>query len=304
MEGQELKIKKEKTLKSKNREQLLFYYLVLLLPIVQFIIFYVVINFRSILLAFQDYDIEIGYSFIGFINFKTVFQNFASGLLWKALFNSLMFYGFNLLIGTGLGLLFSYYIYKKFPFAEFFRVMLFLPHIISAVVMGIIYANVVDKVLSKFIGPTIMMKNELNGFWLVMFFSLWTSFGTNVLIYVSSMSGISTEVVESAQIDGVNSIKEFWFITLPMVYPTIITFITVGLAGLFTNQMNLYTFYGISPPNEKFYNIGYYIYSLTKEAKLENYPYLSSFGLILTIVAVPLTLGVKRAMEKLGPSVE
>ena len=54
-----------KTITKKEKERLLFYISIVALPLVQFIIFYIVVNFRSILYAFQVYDGK-GYSFVWF----------------------------------------------------------------------------------------------------------------------------------------------------------------------------------------------------------------------------------------------
>ena len=67
-------------------------------------------------------------------------------------------------------------------------------------------------------------------------------------MYSNAMSGIPQEIVESAHLDGATGINEFWKITLPMVYPTLSTFLITGVAGLFTNQINLYSLYDVSAP--------------------------------------------------------
>lgn len=120
-------------------------------------------------------------------------------------------------------------------------------------------------------------------------------------MYSNAMSGIPQEIVESAHLDGATGINEFWRITLPMVYPTLSTFLITGVAGLFTNQINLYSFYGGSAP-ESVQTYGYYLFTRTQLAKSESeYPLLSAMGLLFTMVIVPLTFGVKWMLEKFGP---
>ena len=109
-------------------------------------------------------------------------------------------------------------------------------------------------------------------------------------------------MVESAHLDGADGFREFWYITLPLVYPTLSTFLITGVAGLFTNQINLYSFYGAEAP-VGVQTFGYYLYTQTQAAKSEaEYPRLAAIGFILTLIAVPLTLVVKWALEKFGPS--
>jgi ABC-type sugar transport system permease subunit len=138
-----------------------------------------------------------------------------------------------------------------------------------------------------------------------MFFQLWMGFGTQVLMYTSTMSGISTEIVESAQLEGIKPFRELVSITLPIIYPTFVTFITVGVAGLFTNQMSLYSFFADDAPHQAI-TLGYYLFQQTQKAgdNLDMYTQVSAMGILFTVIAVPVTFIVKRVMEKLGPSVE
>ena len=97
----------------------IFWWSVLLLPLIQFCIFYIGVNFNSILLAFQDIEISLDgsgykYSWVGFANFKTTISAlFNEPELVASLGNSLLAYAVGLIAGTGLALFFSYYIYKK-----------------------------------------------------------------------------------------------------------------------------------------------------------------------------------------------
>ena len=190
--------------------------------------------------------------------------------------------------------------------------VLFLPHIISGVVLMTVYKFLLDQgipQLGKMFGVKIkpLLDNYEDHFKLVLIFQLWMGFGTQVLMYTSTMSGISPAVVESAQLDGITPMRELVFITLPMIYPTFVTFITVGVAALFTNQMSLYSFYG-NNVNKKAWTLGYYLFRETQVASMppdiSKYPKISALGLLFTVVAVPVTFLVKRLMEKLGPSVD
>jgi len=85
-----------------------------------------------------------------------------------------------------------------------------------------------------------------------------------------------------------------------MIWPTFATFVVVGFAGLFTNQANLYNFYG-NNAEYSLYTFGYYLYVAIRTSSISEYPYLSALGLVLTAVALPLTLGLRKAMDRLGP---
>jgi ABC-type sugar transport system permease subunit len=136
---------------------------------------------------------------------------------------SFQVYAIGLFIGTPLGLLFSYYIYKKLPFSGLFRVLLFMPSIISGIVMVAMFKFFVQDavpIISEELFGTKMKIGWLSGrspadtkFATIMFFNTWAGFGGGVLMYSNAMSGTSQEVVESAHLDGAVGIREFIYIT-------------------------------------------------------------------------------------------
>ena len=287
-----------------------FYYILISIPLIQFAIFYLGVNINSILLAFKEYDVYTGeHSIIWFDNFKQVFADFTSQpALLFALKNSLILYFLTTVIGISLALLFSYYIYKKGMLSGLFQVILYLPSIVSSLAFVLIYKYFAELAIPNILGDLFgveikpLLSNPDTEFGTILFFCLWTSFGVNIIMYSNAMSGISDSIIEAAQLDGCNAIKEFFYIVIPRIWSTVTVFITVGLATLFTNQMNLFSFHGIYA-EPKIWTIGYYLYKEVADpnTKLFDYPYLAAFGLVLTVVAVPITLGVRILAEKFGP---
>ena len=300
------KIKKKKWWKDKN---FLFYCLLMAFPLVQFLVFYIGVNFNSILMAFQRIDIQKDTVEWTVSNIQNAFQMMTgSPELLSVLSVSVVSYVILTGIGIPLGLFFSYYIYKKLPLSGAFRVILFLPSIMSAIVMATIFQFFVERAIPtammKFFDVEMMglMENPETRFACILFYNILMGFGANVLMYTNSMSGISQEVVEASQLDGASTLQEFLHVTLPMIYPTIAMFIFTGIAGKFTNQLNLFSFYGAAAPGG-ISTYGYYFYTKTQGAKsIAEYPLLSAMGLFMSAVAVPLTLLVKWLLEKFGPS--
>lgn len=291
----------------KDRD-LIFYILMIAFPVFQFVVFYIGVNTSSILQAFQTIDIADNSIQWTFSNIKNAFHMMTqSPEMLTLLPTSLISYFLILGIGTPLGLFFSYYIYKKLPLHGAFRVILFLPSIISAIVMSTIFQFFVERAIPSIVqmttGTQIMglMENVDTRFGMIIFYNILMGFGTNVLMYSNSMSGISKEMVEASQIDGASPLREFWHITLPAIFPTLTTFLVAGVATIFSNQLNLFSFYGPNASQE-ISTYGYYLYVQTLSAKsISEYPLLSAMGLLITVVVVPLTLFVKWALEKYGP---
>ena len=308
----EEKVKKKTGLGQRNRNRMIFYIIGVSLPVLQFCIFYIGVNFNSILLSFQDFDLSTGkYSYVGLENFRWIVNEFkASDNLINAVGRSFIAFGFTLL-QMFLALLFSFYIYKKETASGLFKTVLFMPKIISGVILVIIFKFLVQEALPEIftsLKPFSLLNAypEERRFWPVMFFAVWTGFGSNVLLFGGAMSGISDSVVEAAQLDGITPLKEFFLITVPMIFSTLSTFILMAVAGIFTNQLGLYSFYG-NGASPKIWTFGYYLFKETQEAGSYGYeklPRLAAIGLCLTAVTVPVIMVVRKGLDKLGPKVE
>ena len=279
-------------------------------PVLQFVIFYLFVNFNSVLLSFKDIDVY------DYSKYKWTFDNFTRWFKDPTMFDqmihaagvSLKVYLITLVVGVPLGLFFSYYIFKKLPAAGFFRVMLFLPSILSSIVLVSIYVSFMNNVLADVLKKIFNMDKKIDFFSIhrrfatVMFYNIFIGFATSVLMYANKMSSISTEVIESAHLDGASGFKEFWYIVLPMSFSTVSVFLVTGVAGIFTNQINDFLFFGTTPNNETM-TLGYLLYVKTYTAKqnMAEYPTIASLGLMITIVAIPLTFLVKHLLDKYGP---
>ena len=305
-------VKKSVAFAKRNRKRLLFYCAVLALPILQFCVFYIGVNLNSVLLAFRRYDFGTGgFVWAGFDNLEQACRDLIElDMFRSSAKNSIIVFLFTQLFGISFALIFSYFIYKKMTGSGFFKVILFMPQIVSSVVMVIIYKYFVERAYSAVVemltGNTAegLLASPDTRFGTILFFTIWAGFGTQVLMYTSAMGGISESVVDAARIDGASPLREFWNITIPGVWSTLVTFVTVGVAHIFTNQMNLYSFYGTQADYD-LYTFGYFLYKSVQETKsMTNYPYIASFGLIFTVIAVPLTFAVKWLFERFGPKTD
>ena len=286
----------------------LFVYAVLLLPIIQFCIFYIGVNLNSILMTFQRYD-ESGYVWAGFYNFELVWNNFVkTAIFGTVLKNSLLSFVVVQLMSP-IVLFFTFFIYKKFVGYKFFKVILFLPTIISSVILVTIFKKVCDVAIPSIVKAltdksiTGLLSNPDTKFGAIMFFYLWLSFGSLMLMYLGAMNGISDSVSEAAKLDGANNVQEFFYVVFPMIYPTFSTLFYTSVATIFTNQINLYSLWG-TEADSAVWTFGYYLYKEVVQATSSNYPYLATLGILMTFIAAPLTFFCKWLLTKIGPSVE
>ena len=294
----------------KNFQDILFCFLILLYPTVQFIIFYLGVNVNTVFLSFEKYD-GTKYVFAGFENFGVAFYNILNVKEWgMAIGNSLLYLFVSTAVGTTLSLLFSYYIYLRKPCSGFFKVMLFMPAVVSAIVLTIIYRSIVGDVYSeivyKFTGnvvPGLMKGSHTAQKFVTFFYNVAFGFGTAVLLYSGAMSGTNESVMEYADIDGANYTQKFFYVLLPMIFPTFITFMVMRFADTFMNQMNLLGICGDAAPYQV-ETIGYklYVKTLKINGNPAELPLLATYGFIFTIITIPVVFTVKHLLEKLGPN--
>ena len=310
---------------TRTKKRAIFFGCMSAVPILIFVVFYGIVNLNTLILAFKSYTAldgnQVGYrvAFAGIENFKVVFQMLAYGDNWKMVTNSLLLCFLKLVIGLSFSIIFSFYIYKKMNGSAFFRVILFLPNVISNLIMVYLFRYLADdgiKIL--FALESGLLQNPKTELATIIFFNLWLGFAGQTLMFTSAMSGINESVVESAEIDGANTIRELWHITLPMIFPTFTTFVVIGLAEMFTDQMSLVTFYDKFSVVPRMRTVGYYLFQQAYTSELVpttpwtsnpvngrlSYPQLSAFGLMISLIIIPLSFSVKKVLEKFGPSAE
>ncbi|MBQ7369258.1 MAG: sugar ABC transporter permease [Clostridia bacterium] len=301
---------KTRSMSSARRMDLIFYGTMIAIPILQWCIFYFAVNFNSFFLAFKQYSATGAYDWVGFENFRRVWADLTlkNSNLQNAFFNSLVAYGLSVLTQP-LTIFLPYYIYKKMHGHEFFKVLLFLPSVLSGMVMCLLYQYVVDKViphimLSYFnVEIPALLSETSTRFWAAWFYGFWFGLGGGVLLYTGTMSRIPVSVVEYAQLDGCGPFREFIYITFPLIFPTVSTFVILGFTDIFTGQLNLFTFFGTNSASVQ--TVGYYLYrEVIASSGFDRYPYASSLGLFFTVFVAPLTILLRHVLNKVLPTVD
>lgn len=293
---------KKKMTKAKKND-LIFHLSLLVWPLLQFAVFYVAVNFNSFKLAFEA---TTGGKWMD--NFKFVFSSAMFPEVLKSVLTSIEFYVITTVVSVPLGLLFAYYIYKKAIGSKMFRFFLFLPSMISSMVMVVLFQNMIGLGMFDILNTDKLLFNitaRSSYVWIIVFY-IWTNFGTTTLIYSNKMGELSPETIEAAQLDGANSIQEFLYIVLPFAFPTVSVFLVTGIATIFTNQYNLFSFFGGTIPFDAG-TIGYYLFNMVQDLATNGvfdhvaYNRAAALSLVVTMVVIPVTMGVRFLTEKYGP---
>ena len=292
-----------------QRQERTFLFFFLMYAVLQFVIFYIGVNINSILLAFQNYDVLTATnSFAGFSNFGQVISDiFVNGTLLNAVKNSAILL-LSSFLGIPLQIIVAYGIFKKVPCSGFLKIMLFMPNMINSMVFVVCGEYIITYGFPLVFGPSaadLLSRYYYSSFWTIIIFGFWLNLSSGLVIYLGAMSGIDNEVMEYCQLERLSSIRELWYIVVPLIFPTVTTYLIVAIAGFFTNYGFFFSFFGeTSGPYD---TLGFRFFVMVAGERTggpEYYPYASAGGLMFTIVLTPLTLLIRNLLQKYGPSEE
>lgn len=295
----------------KKRTRKFFIFFMLFLPISQFLIFFVYVNIDTILLSFQRYNyISGGYDFVGFENYKMIINQIVQLPQMKtAIINSLWFFPVTNFITLPLSVISAYFMFRKVPGRSVFKVIFFLPSIISIVVLTMSFQFMFDPLFGPVSGLLAKMGVSPIGGWfgnkgtvmpLILFYCVWAGIGFNMVLLNGAISRLPKEVIESARIDGIGMFKEFTLIIVPMIWPTITTLFVIGTTAVFTIFLqNLLLANG--GPDGASTTIAFMVVKMVQGGNLTD---AAALGVIFTIIGIPIILFIKHFMEKFGQEVE
>lgn len=276
-----------------------------IVPVLNFLIFYVYVNLDSILLSFQNSKGDLTLE-----NFVWVFKEFAGknavdDHLKEALKNTLLIFANSFVVVRIITLFMAYFFYKKIFGYGFFRVLFYIPNILSAVVMVSIYDGFVGpsgpiyQILERSTGIQYeFLYDSRYAMKALLVYQLWVAFGTETIMLTSAMARIPVEVMEASVIDGVSPWKEFSKIILPLIWPTLSTLMITGLAWILNSDVNVLLFtqgkYGT-------YTISYWMYEQVYVYK--SLWHASAFGQLCTLALIPIVYIGKAILERIGSDV-
>ncbi|KQQ54274.1 ABC transporter permease [Rhizobium sp. Leaf311] len=194
--------------------------------------------------------------FVGLENFRTLFfEDRWSESFWNALVNNVYFFIIHMLvqnpIGVALAALLSL---PKLRFSAFYRTAIFLPTLLSFVIVGFIWKLILSPLWG--IAPTLLDFVHLKFLfapWLgrpnsaliaVSLISVWQYVGIPMMLIYAALLNIPDEVIEAAEMDGITGWSQFWKIKLPLILPAIGIISILTFVGNFNAFDLIYTVQG------------------------------------------------------------
>ncbi len=205
------------------------------LPAVAGILIFIIIPvICSFGLSFAKWDLINPIEFAGLENYRVIFTE---PLFFKILVNTVVFAISTSIFGVIIPLILACILNSKIRGAEFFKTAYFLPFITPMIVIGIVWEWIFDPNIG-------LLANVLNLHinWLydttfampaLIIVTVWKLIGYNMIIFLSSLSGISNSMFEAAKIDGADLFQTFCNVTVPLMAPSIFFVVIITAVSSF-----------------------------------------------------------------------
>jgi multiple sugar transport system permease protein len=235
-----------------QREETITGYLFILPNFLGFLAFTLFPILFAFYLTFTDWDLSASRKFIGFVNYDRLV---ADDLFWKTLGNS-MYYTF-VAVPTGVFVAFclALLMNRKMRGAIVFRTIYFLPQITLVVATALIWNWIYhpDLGLLNFLLRRIGLRGAN---WLhsttwampaVIVTSNWMGIAPAILTFLAGLQGIPQSLYEAAEIDGASSLGKLFYVTIPLLSPTIFFVVVTSLIGALQSFSQFYIMTGGGP---------------------------------------------------------
>lgn len=176
--------------------------------------------------------------FVGLDNYLDILND---RVFLIALQNGLLIVFFSLVAQLPLALLLAVLVGRDLPGRSFFRAVFFLPYVLSEVMTAIMWLFLFNPDPSRGLFNAVLAQFNLETqAWLgntdivlpSIFLALtWKFFGFHMLLFLTGLQNIPTEVEEAARIDGAGAVQSFFYVTLPLLATTVRTSVYLSVLG-------------------------------------------------------------------------
>ena len=189
-----------------------------------FAIGFVIPFILGIYLSFTKFTTVKDAHFVALANYRKLF---ADATYLHSFFLTLAFAIATIIIINIIAFFLAMALTQKFKGTNLFRTVFFMPNLIGGIVLGYIWQLIFSGILVHY--NTALNLNARLGFWGLVILVCWQQIGYMMIIYISGLQAIPTDVMEATEIDGANGVQKLFRVTLPMMMPsiTICTFLTL-----------------------------------------------------------------------------
>ena len=240
-------------------------------------------------------------TFIGLKNFQMLMRD---ATFIRSMQNMLLLIVLVTIFTMGTALLFAGILTReKLKGQDFFRIVFYIPNILSVVVISGIFSAIYDvdkgllnSILHLFGRDGVLWKGEQHVITSLVIAMVWQAIGYYMVMYMSSMAAVPDSLYESAGLDGASRTAQFFQITIPLIWTNIRTTLTffiistINMAFLFVSAMT-----GGGPNNAS--NVAL-LYMYNQKNLGGGYGYAMAIGVVIFLVSFGLSALVNKVTER------
>lgn len=241
------------------------------------------------------------YEWVGAHNFARILEDKE---LWLAFKNTLVYTAISVPVSIALSIVIAVLLNQKIRGIGVYRTLYYLPVVTMAAAIAMVWRwifnadfGILNYVLSLFSIDRIQwLTNPDLALYCVIAVAIWCSIGSNMILLLSGLQGISSHYYEAASIDGASVVSKFLHITLPMLTPTIFFVMVNSLIGAFQVFDLIFMMLPQSAALESSQTVVYLFY---KQAFIfGDKGYASAIAMILFVVILLITVIQFRLQKK------
>ena len=286
----------------KNPRRTAFLCFCIVPAVILFTIFMVIPTWNVFRLSlFQRSTFNPNETFVGMQNFRYLLQD---ATFIRSMQNTLLLIVMVTLFTMSTALIFAGILTReKLKGQNFFRVVFYIPNILSVVVISGIFSAIYDvdrgllnSLLNLFGREGILWKGEQYVILSIIIAMVWQAIGYYMVMYMAAMSAVPESLYESAGLDGANRLTQFFQITIPLIWTNIRTTLTffiistINMAFLFVSAMT-----GGGPNNASNVTL---LYMYNQKNLGGGYGYAMAIGVVLFLVSFGLSALVNRVTRR------
>ncbi|MDN4522959.1 carbohydrate ABC transporter permease [Fictibacillus fluitans] len=179
-------------------------------------------------------------SFVGLENYATVLKD---KIFLLSLKNSVIFTGLCIFFQFTIGFAFALFFNKKFPGRNVMRALILIAWMIPLVITGTLFKwmfagdHGIINHLFMWLGlidqPIHWLINDHTSLYSTIIANIWIGIPFNMIILLAGLQSLPEETYEAAKVDGAGKVRQFFSITLPLMKPTILTLLVLGIIYTF-----------------------------------------------------------------------
>lgn len=286
-------------------------HLIMCIPVIMILFLFNYMPMAGLVMAFKKLDYGKGIwssPWVGLDNFKFLL---ASGkTFWRMTQNTLFYYLVFTIVGTILNIVVAIAIdqmvFKRI--GKVFQSIMIVPVFISyAAVQFVVYAfcsnnGLVNNIIETFGSDGVRWYTGAK-YWpiILLIVKIWNGVGYGSVLYMSVLAGIDQQMYEAAQIDGANTRKQIWNITLPSLIPMITIMLLLSVGGIMRSDTGL--FYQVTRNSGILYSTTQVIDSYILNAILTtpDYGFTAATTFYQSVVGLVLILVANGIVRKAAP---